>query len=138
MRIVGVHKYSKVKGKKPKTAAKLKKELWKHFTLYIKQRDNWTCFTCGRRVSGSNAHGGHFITKSIGGIVLYFEEKNVHCQCYNCNINLAGNIWEYGQRLGDETVKELYALKPASKKAKWDRDDFETKIAYYKSLTSPS
>ncbi len=124
-----MHKYSG----KQKTTAKLKKELWKWFTLYIKQRDNWACFTCGRRCEGSGAHGGHFITKSIGGILLYFDERNVHCQCYNCNINLAGNIWEYGQRLGEETVAALYKLKPASKKAKWDREQYLDKIAYYKS-----
>lgn len=121
---------------KQKSLANLKKDLWKVFTLYIKNRDGWRCFTCGRSCEGSGAHGGHFITKSIGGIELYFNEDNVHCQCYNCNINLSGNIWEYGQRLGTEKVNELISLKAKSKKAQWGRAEYEKKIAYYKELTA--
>lgn len=120
------------KAKKKPSILKLKKKLWTEFSLYIRNRDNWTCFTCGRKAEGSGLHAGHFISKSVGGISLYFHEDNVHAQCYNCNINLSGNIWEYGQRLGAEKVKELYIIK--NQTAKWSTFDYEEKILYYQRL----
>jgi hypothetical protein len=116
--------------KKQPSISKLKKNLWTIFSLYIRTRDNYTCFTCDRKGEGSGMHAGHFITKAVGGITLYFHEENVHAQCYNCNINLSGNIWEYGQRLGAEKVAELYKLKQIT--AKWSITDYEGKIAHYK------
>lgn len=115
-----------------KTLAQLKKDLWKVFALYIKQRDNYTCFTCGAVVEGHNAHAGHFIPKSAGGLALYFHEDNVHAQCAKCNLFLSGNQYIYGTNLGEETTKKLYAL--MHKNEKWDRQDYEEKINHYKAL----
>lgn len=113
--------------------SKLKKKLWTLFSLYIRQRDNYTCFTCGRKGEGSGMHAGHFISKAIGGINLYFDEENVNAQCYNCNINLSGNQYEYSLRLGDK-AKELYQRKNQSFN-KWTEEDYLKKIEYYKNLT---
>ena len=129
-RAIGIPQPKDGKKKKTQSISKLKKKLWIEFSLYIRNRDNWTCFTCGRRATGAGLHAGHFISKSVGGITLYFNEKNVNAQCYNCNINLSGNIWEYGQRLGEETVKELYILK--NQTAKWTIEDYLEKIEHYK------
>lgn len=96
---------------KKKTNAQLKKKLWEVFSKYIRLRDKGICFICGRKCEGSGYHAGHFIARSVGGLALYFHEDNVHGCCYHCNINLGGNTWEYGKKLGDEKVKELYALK---------------------------
>lgn len=117
---------------KKQSVSSLKKKLWIEFSKYIRNRDQWICFTCGRYAEGSGMHAGHFISKSVGGISLYFHESNVNAQCYNCNINLSGNIWEYGQRLGEEKVKELYKIKQQT--AKWSIDDYLKKIDYYKDL----
>jgi len=122
------------KAKKLPSISKLKKKLWTEFSLYIRNRDKWTCFTCGRKAEGSGLHAGHFISKSVGGISLYFHEDNVNAQCYNCNINLSGNIWEYGQRLGPEKVERLYKIK--NEVAKWTVEDYQQKIAYYQRLNS--
>lgn len=118
-------------GKKKKTPSisKLKKKLWEVFSKYIRTRDNYICFTCGRKGEGSGMHAGHFITKSTGGLALYFNEDNVHAQCYNCNINLSGNIWVYGKKLGDEKVEELYRLKQEN--WKWSIFEYEQKILEY-------
>lgn len=110
----------------------LKKKLWKEFSLYIRHRDNWTCFTCGRFGEGSGMHAGHFIQKSIGGISLYFHEDNVHAQCYNCNINLGGNQYAYGIKLGKKKVQELEKIKQQT--AKWSIQDYKSKIDYYKKI----
>lgn len=113
-----------------KSISTLKKKLWKEFSIFIRTRDNWICFTCGRKAEGSGLHAGHFISKAVGGLALYFDEENVNAQCYNCNINLGGNIWEYGQRLGKEKVDSLYKKKLLY--TKWSIEDYENKIKYYK------
>jgi len=118
--------------KKVQSISKLKKKLWIEFSIFIRNRDKWICYTCGRKAEGSGLHAGHFISKSVGGISLYFHEKNVNAQCYNCNINLSGNIWEYGQRLGTKTVEELYKIKKET--AKWTVSDYLNKIEYYKNI----
>ena len=114
--------------------AKLKKKLWLEFARYIKNRDGDSCFTCGIYCEGANAHAGHFIPKSVGGISLYFHEENVHKQCMRCNIHLGGNQWEYGQRLGQEKVDKLYKIK--NETAKWSISDYQEKILYYKGLNN--
>lgn len=109
----------------------LKRKLWKEFSLYIRQRDKYTCFTCGRIGEGSGIHAGHFISKSIGGIELYFSEENVFAQCYNCNINLSGNQYIFGEKLGKEKVEKLRKIKEIY--SKWDEEKYNVKIEYYKS-----
>lgn len=131
-RAIGVPQPKSGKAKKKPSISKLKKKLWAEFSLYIRNRDKWTCFTCGRRAEGSGLHAGHFISKAVGGISLYFHEENVNAQCYNCNINLGGNIWEYGQRLGPEKVARLYQIK--NEIAKWSVEDYQAKILYYQGL----
>jgi 5-methylcytosine-specific restriction endonuclease McrA len=109
----------------------LKRKLWTLFSLYIRKRDNNTCFTCGR--SGEYMQAGHFIPRSAGGIALYFHPDNVHCQCSYCNLHLQGNIYEYGKRLGQEKVDELYAIKNGAPQ-KWDAERYEWEIDFYKNL----
>ncbi len=115
--------------------SKLKRKLWVVFSEYIRKRDKGVCFTCGRYAEGSGYHAGHFIPKSVGGIILYFHRENTHGQCYNCNINLGGNQWEYGKRLGEETVTRLYALKNGPPQ-KWDVARYEQEICEYRRLLS--
>lgn len=99
------------KKKKKKSLSSLKKELWRYFSTYIKHRDNWRCFTCNSFVSGQNAHAGHFVPSSVGGISLRYNEDNVHCQCYRCNIHLGGNYVTYRERMvglyGEKKVREI-------------------------------
>jgi len=75
-------------------------------------------------------HAGHFIPASVGGLSLYFHEKNVHAQCARCNLWLQGNQYIYGVRLGKRTVNTLNALR--GKIVKWDESDYLKKIEYYK------
>lgn len=120
--------------KKRKPLSKLKKELWKVFSAWVKQKENRICFTCGRPCDGNDCHGGHFIKASVGGIELYFHEKNVHVQCARCNIWLDGNQYEYGTRLGERTVNSLRKIQQETKGKTWDRKTYEKKIAHYKKL----
>lgn len=107
----------------------LKRKLWEVFSKYIRNRDLGVCFICGKKASGSGYHASHFIPKSVGGLTLYFHEDNVKGCCYHCNINLGGNLYEYGMRLGADKVAELYKLKQTS--TKWTDIEYEKKINYY-------
>lgn len=132
--ITGTPQPKSGKAKKKPSISSLKKKLWTEFSIYIRNRDKWTCFTCGRKAEGSGLHAGHFISKSVGGISLYFHEENVNAQCMRCNIHLGGNQWEYGQRLGQEKVDKLYKIK--NETAKWSISDYQEKILYYKGLNN--
>lgn len=96
---------------KKKSNASLKKKLWKVFTLWIKKRDNYTCVTCKRKVDGYSAQGGHYIAAGACGLEYYFSEKNVHCQCTNCNFRLEGNRPAYRDFIiatyGIKTLQDL-------------------------------
>jgi hypothetical protein len=72
------------------------------------------CRTCGKPVPriGSNSHGGHFVPKGMGGgSGVYYDERNVNCQCYNCNEWLEGNRLEYidymREKYGQHVIDEL-------------------------------
>lgn len=92
---------------KTKSIAKWKKEFWRLFSQFIRLRDAYKCFTCGRVGSGSGIHAGHYIPRAAGGLRLYFHERNVHAQCYHCNINLSGNSDIYGQKLEQKYGKKV-------------------------------
>ena len=99
---------------KKKTPAQLKKILWKLFSEYVRSKGSQdgenTCFTCGVRKPWKMLHAGHYIRASAG-LATYFDEQNVHPQCYACNIWRDGNSDEYALRLqivyGDKILNEL-------------------------------
>lgn len=128
-------KRTPLRKKSKESVARLKANLWKIFSQYIRKRDNYTCVTCGKKGEGSGIHAGHYITKSVGGLALYFHEKNVHAQCYRCNIHLSGNWTAYREfilrKYGEETEAELMALK--NKIVKFTAEDYKQMIADYQS-----
>lgn len=129
-----------------KSLSKLKKELWSVFSIFIRQRDKGVCFTCGKVLPNfydrhgnlldgwKSAHAGHFVTAKTCPPPLYFDERNVNCQCYHCNINLSGNWVEYEKAIirkyGEKVCQTLKQMKYVN--AKWSRSDYEEKIEYYK------
>ena len=106
---------------------KLKKELWRIFSVYVRMRDKGVCFTCGKKIPDyfdrygnekpgwKSAHAGHYITAKTCGLALYFHERNVHCQGYHCNVNLSGNWLEYRKKMievyGVEETERIEQLK---------------------------
>lgn len=91
------------RGKRPRrqrksTLAELKRELWRLVSGYVKERDGNTCFSCGRgALTGRNWQAGHLFPAGMASLIRY-EPKNVHSQCYHCNINLGGNGAAYADR----------------------------------------
>lgn len=103
------------KSKKKPSITTLKKKLWKIVADRIKKRDNFICYTSGRKVEVAGAHCGHGMSNSICGARLRYHPLNLHCQSYYENIHASGNGVQYYQNqirdYGDKRVKELYALK---------------------------
>lgn len=125
---------------KKKGVAKLKKDLWKQFSLYTKlvyshDGEYVNCYTCDKpmQIGTSNCHGGHCLSKSAFPI-LYFDERAVRPQCYYCNINLGGNEYEFNQNLKDEIGQDEWQsmYDGRHEKVKRYQEWYEDKIAYYK------
>ena len=82
---------------KVQTISSLKKKVWIVFSLYIRNRDNWQCFTCGKIEKGRGMHAGHFISRSHANTL--FDEMNVHAQCASCNMFRNGEPDLYAAKL---------------------------------------
>jgi hypothetical protein len=114
--------------KKP-TVSSLKKKLWVIVSKRIKERDNYICFTSGKKVEGMNAHCGHGNPSSVCGGRLRYHPKNLHCQSYNENINLGGNGRVYYQN----QIKK-YGKKVVEKLDQLQHKYIKTDIIYYLTL----
>lgn len=88
----------------------LKKQLWTYFSRYIRQRDGGVCISCGKVDSWKNTDAGHYIPKTAG-LSIYFDERNVNCQCTGCNRFKHGNLSNYAiaimEKYGDSILVEL-------------------------------
>jgi hypothetical protein len=125
--------------KKQKKLSKLKEELWKVFSLYVKLKsssdgENCRCFTCGKamKIGTSQCQAGHYYSRS-GFPGLYFNLINVHPQCFHCNINLSGNTQIYRERLisvyGEDAVLHLDSIRHGQ--LGYSRADYEYWIEHY-------
>lgn len=96
----------------------LKKKAWNLCSIYVRMRDckattgtfeRGVCFTCSVVVEYKSGQAGHFIP-GRGGVVL-FDVRQIHLQCFRCNINLKGNWVPYRLKMvdkyGEEEVKRL-------------------------------
>jgi hypothetical protein len=123
-----------------KTISKLKKELDKWFSLFIRLRDataegSVQCFTCSR-ISHykSGMQNGHFQSRRHHS--TRWNETNCQVQCVKCNMYEQGEQFKFGMALeskyGEGTSEELEFL--ARTIMKVSRIDYEEKISYYKDL----
>jgi hypothetical protein len=123
-----------------KPISKLKKELDKWFSLFIRLRDATSeglvqCFTC-HKVSHykSGMQCGHF--QSRKHLTTRWDLKNCQVQCVGCNMFKAGEQYKFSLNLdakyGEGTSEELESL--ARTIMKFNRIEYEEKISYYKDL----
>ena len=121
-----------------KSISKLKKELDKWFSLYIRLRDAdengvVICFTSGRAYPYKNIHAGHFMSRKC--LSTRFCEVNVQAQSIGDNLFGQGEQYKFGLNLdakyGEGTAEELQFK--ARQIQKFSRVDYEEKISYYKS-----
>ena len=122
-----------------KTISKLKKELDKWFSLYIRLRNATLegmvqCFTCGKvgHYKSGGMQCGHFMSRRF--LATRYDELN-QIQCVKCNMFEQGMQWQFGLNLdakyGEGTAEEMQYK--ARQTVKFSRIDYEEKISYYKS-----
>ena len=124
-----------------KTISKLKKELDKWFSLYIRLREATDeglcqCFTCGKvaHYKTGSMQCGHFQSRRYHS--TRWNEQNCQVQCVGCNMFKSGEQWKFGLALdvkyGEGTSGDLeFAAKIILKKM---RAEYEEDIRYYKSI----
>lgn len=119
---------------------KLRKKLWKIFSLYIRKRDAdengmVNCISCGKWLHFKEGDAGHYHPQSLG-LQTVFVEKNVHFQCTWCNHALQSNQVEYAKalvkRYGEGILEELEPLKHGS--LKLSRVEYMELIEKYRAL----
>ena len=124
-----------------KTISKLKKELDKYFSLYIRLRSAneygmCQCFTCGKvgHYKTGGMQNGHF--QSRKHMATRFDNENCQVQCIKCNMFSQGEQFKFGLNLdakyGEGTAEELEYL--ARTTFKISRAEYEDYISYYKNI----
>ena len=124
--------------KKSKTKiSTLKRKLWALVSEYVRRKEDGECFTCGRKKPWKEMQSGHCTPKSMGN-AAYWDEGNIHVQCYNCNINLGGNGAEYikriEERFGKDEAERVRNLRHQT--VKYDEVWYIERIAYYQNKLS--
>tara|TARA_R100000734_G_C3311496_1_gene102391 strand:- start:41 stop:454 length:414 start_codon:yes stop_codon:yes gene_type:complete len=124
-----------------KSISKLKKELDKWFSLYIRLREATVegisqCFTCGKIDHYKKLQCGHF--QSRRHHATRWNEQNCQVQCVKCNMFGQGEQWKFGLNInakyGDGTANELKILSTST--VKISRVEYEHNIRYYKALVN--
>jgi len=122
-----------------KTISKLKKELDKWFSLFIRLRDAddlgfVKCFTSNRYYHYKNIHAGHFMSRKH--LSTRWCDTNVQPQSIGDNLFGQGEQYKFSialdSKYGEGTSEELELL--ARTIMKVSRIDYEEKISYYKEL----
>ena len=125
-----------------KTISKLKKELDKWFSLYIRLRNATDyeglcqCFTCGKvgHYKSGGMQNGHFQSRRFMA-TRFSEDGNCEVQCVACNMFRGGEQYKFALALdskyGAGTAEELEFL--SRMVVKFSRVDYEDNIRYYKS-----
>ena len=120
-----------------KTISKLKKELDKWFSLFIRLRNASKdgiveCWTCGKTAHYKKMHAGHFMSRKHPA--TRWNEENVQVQCPKCNLFGQGEQYTFGKlidvRIGEGKSEELQELSRTT--VKYMRHEYEDMIKHYK------
>ena len=121
-----------------KTISKLKKELDKWFSLFIRLRNASKdgiveCWTCGKTAHYKKMHAGHFMSRKHHA-TTWNEDGNVQVQCPKCNLFGQGEQYTFGKlidvRIGEGKSEELQELSRTT--VKYMRHEYEEMIKFYK------
>jgi len=121
-----------------KTISKLKKELDKWFSLFIRLRNASKdgiveCWTCGKTAHYKKMHAGHFMSRKHHA-TRWNEDGNVQVQCPRCNLFGQGEQYTFGKlidvRIGEGKSEELQELSRTT--VKYMRHEYEDMIKHYK------
>jgi len=105
--------------RKELSISQLKSKADKVFSDFIRQRDEGKCITCGKTDDWKYLQAGHYIPRDC--IELRYDERNVNCQCYGCNVCKKGNYPIYSLKMIEKNGSNvLYELEEIVKKYKAD------------------
>ena len=91
---------------------------WKLMSVFVKLRDNDKCVTCGKRVTGQNAHASHY----IHGDVYDFNEICINLQCGNyCH-------FLFGQRSPHQKSVEVRERYRKYLEGKWGKEKVDALV----------
>ena len=122
-----------------KTLSKLKKELDKWFSLYIRLSNSdengiAECFTCHKKDLYKNLQNGHFQSRKF--LATRFDLKNCQVQCAGCNVFRYGEQYRFAVNLdakyGKGTAEKLEIQ--ARQSVKITRVEYIDFISYYKEI----
>ena len=120
-----------------KTISKLKKELDKWFSLFIRLRHASKdgiveCWTCSKTGHYKKMHAGHFMSRKHHA--TRWHEDNVQVQCVKCNLFGQGEQYVFGKlldvRIEEGMSEELQELSRTT--VKYMRHEYEDMIKFYK------
>lgn len=117
--------------------SKLKKELDRVFSLYIRQKyanEDGTvkCYTCTTIKHWTEMQNGHWIPRN--NLATRFSEENCRVQCVGCNLFQKGRPDVFAVNLIKEGV-DIVALEQTKYRVfKIDRHWYETLIEKYKAM----
>lgn len=113
------------------TKTKLKKELDKVFSIFIRKRDKGVCISCGVKKDIKEMQCGHYISR--GNMSTRWDEENCYCQCVSCNVFKNGNYPAFTvalqRKFGDDFPKKLY--KRGKKVKQWTTKEIKELIEHY-------
>lgn len=139
---------------------KAKDKAWKECSIFVRTRDAYAtcsgktvwsetkdggtdvlvskCCTCDKEYPAFGkgcGQAGHFEPGRKGAVLL--DERGIHFQCYNCNVNLKGNPREYQtfmvNKYGQELVDELDMM--AGVDVQYKEHDFLRIAEQFKKMT---
>lgn len=123
---------------KKKTTSKLKHELDKWFSLYIRNKFSkngyCVCYTCGAVKLIKNIQNGHYIARSYTAV--RFDENNCRPQCVGCNMFGKGKPLEFEERLKKEIGEEAVEAMKRRRNDIVKDYPYEQEIERYKKLVS--
>ena len=121
-----------------KSLPKLKKELDKWFSIYIRMRRADAnglvdCFTCNKKDHWKKQQAGHFQSRRY--LSTRWDEVNVQVQCVGCNMFKQGEQYTFGKlldvRIGNGTSNKMEILAKRTT-MKFMRCDYVEMIQEYK------
>lgn len=90
-----------------------------------------TCYTCGTKRPIATTQAGHYIPR--GAMLLRFDvDRNIRCQCAECNCLHGGKIAQFGINLEKEMPGVTEILLEESRIVhRWSRDELKSMINEY-------
>ncbi len=123
-----------IRQKRRTPLAAMRRTLWDLFRAYVYERDGDACISCGKAgLVGSDRQAGHLFNAGASSLIRW-HPKNVHVQCYRCNVGLRGNVAPYAVeficRYGGDELQRLGRLSKVVKK--WTAPEVSDLIAAMK------